>query len=103
MLQWISFGIWAALAALILYAYGVKPLLSRHRPVKRVRAEVIEKHTLEGYAGPFRGEAAVKYVVAFQAEDGKHSFYVSEASYAGYRVHDRGELEYQGDRLIGFH
>ena len=68
-----------------------------------MQAEIIEKHTLDGYAGPPKGQGSLKYVVTFLAEGKKYAFYVSEFSCSGYHLHDRGTLEFQGDRLIDFH
>ena len=40
------------------------------------------------------------FVIYFN--DKKKSFYVSQFSYNGYRVNERGTLKYKGDKLIEF-
>lgn len=87
---------------LIIVAVVVRKLKGRLSPVKRVRAVVVDKHTVEffsKYAGNGKTE---KYVVTFSAEGKRLSFYVSAFSYAGYTINESGTLTYQGDRLIGF-
>ncbi len=86
----------------IIVAVVVRKLRSRFSPVKKVRAVVVDKHTVEffsKYAGNGKTE---KYVVTFSAEGKRLSFYVSAFSYAGYTINESGTLTYQGDRLIGF-
>ena len=38
----------------------------------------------------------------FSVGEKKKSFYVSQFSYGGYRVGEKGTLKHKGDRLIGF-
>ncbi len=75
---------------------------SRLGKPKRVRAEVAGKQTVEHYSRYAPNGKRVRYVVNFQTETGKKSFYVSEFSYNGYQKGERGTLTYQGDRLIDF-
>lgn len=77
-------------------------LISRFAPVQSVKAEVIDKHitkTFSRYAGNGYRE---KYVIVFSVGGKKKSFYVSQFSYGGYRVGEKGTLKHKGDRLIGF-
>ena len=43
-----------------------------------------------------------KHVIVFSVGGKKKSFYVSQFSYNGYRVNERGTLKYKGDKLIEF-
>ena len=51
------------------------------------------------YSGTGKHE---KYVVVFSVDGKKKSFYVSQFSYNGYRVNEKGTLKYKGDKLIEF-
>ena len=77
-------------------------ILNRFAPVKSVKAEVVNKQineTFSRYSGTGKRK---KYVIVFLAEGKKKFFYVSQFSYNGYRVGEKGTLKYKGDRLIGF-
>lgn len=87
-----------------LAAVGVAVKIGKNRfaPVKTVPAVVLDKHKVETfskYSGNGKGE---KYVVVFSVAGKKKSFYVSQFSYNGYKVNEKGTLQYKGDRLIGF-
>ena len=71
-------------------------------PVRRVKAQVVGKNTVESFSKTGPGGKRIRYVVIFEAEGKKRSFYVSEFSYRGYRKGERGTLTYKGDRLVGF-
>ncbi len=86
---------------LVLYVLlAVKFLRNRLAPVKQVRAKVVDKNKVEF---PSKYGKNVKYAVVFQTESGKKlSFYVSEFSFGGYRIHEGGTLTYKGDRIMDF-
>lgn len=69
-------------------------------PVRTVRARVIDKNQIDLLSK--YGKRA-RYAVVFQAGDQKLSFYVSELSYRGYRLHETGTLKYKGNRILDFH
>ena len=80
----------------------VKAMKNRWAPTKTVQAVVIDKHTIETfskYSGTGKHE---KYAVVFSAGGKKKTFYVSQFSYGGYRVGEKGTLTYKGDKLIAF-
>ena len=90
---------------LLLLLYGLvllRLLRSRFGRPKKVKAEVVGKQTVERFSKYAANGKSVRYVVIFQVEGRKKSFYVSEFSYHGYRKGERGQLTYQGDRLIDF-
>ena len=70
--------------------------------IRTVEAVVVDKHKPEGfsqYAGSGRKN---RHVVVFEFEGKRKGFYVSEFSYDGYRLKERGTLTYRGERLLGF-
>ena len=73
-------------------------IINKHAPIKTVKATVIDKHiteTFSKYAGNGRQK---RYVIVFSAKGKKLSFYVSEFSYNGYRLKEKGTLKYKGDK-----
>ncbi len=80
----------------------VRLLRSRYGPTKIVKAQVIDKFKTETFS-KYRGNGKyTRYVIVFEAEGKKRSFYVSEFSYGGYRLHEKGTLKYKGDRILDF-
>ena len=80
----------------------VKLIKNRVAPVRTVKAVVLDKQKVEifsKYSGTGKQE---KYVVVFSLDGKKKSFYVSQFSYGGYRLSEKGTLKYQGDKLIDF-
>ena len=80
----------------------VKLIKNRVAPVRTVKAVVLDKQKVEifsKYSGTGKRE---KYVVVFSVDGKKKSFYVSQFSYGGYRLNEKGTLKYQGDKLIDF-
>lgn len=75
---------------------------NKNADVKTVDAVVLEKYiskTPSRYQSVANNE---KYVVVFQAEGKKISFAVSEFSYEGYKIKEKGKLTYKGDKIIDF-
>ena len=80
----------------------IKTIKNKYASVKTVKAVVVDKHKIETfskYSGNGKNE---KYVVVFSVNGKKKSFYVSQFSYGGYRINEKGMLKYKGDNLIGF-
>ena len=79
-------------------------ILNKYGNEKEVEAKVINKQyyqsRLARKAENFCDEDS--YVVTFLAGDKKLSFYVSEYSYNGYRINQKGILRYKGTMLIDF-
>lgn len=76
---------------------------NKYGKVIQVKAKVIDKHIIESFSKYSGDGKSRKYVIVFEVNGKKRSFYVSEFSYGGYRIGEKGTLKYQGDRLIGFH
>lgn len=92
----------AGIGILALVGLLVKVIKRKRASVQTVPAVIVDKHKTQvfsKYAGNGKQE---KYVVVFSAGGKKLSFYVSEFSYRGYRVEEKGMLTYKGDQLIRF-
>ena len=90
------------LLAVVWIVAMVRMVHKRLAPLKTVKAEVIDKHTVEFFS-KYKGNGKhTRYVVTFLAEGKKLSFYVSQFSYGGYRKGEKGKLTYKGDRIIDF-
>ena len=95
-------SLFMGVGALALVSVLVKAVKNRYAPIKTVKAVVINKNKVETfskYSGTGKSE---KYVIVFSVNGKKKSFYVSQFSYNGYRVNERGTLKYKGDKLIEF-
>ena len=90
--------LWALLMARVAW----KLLGGRFGRTVTVKAEVVNKQTVEFYSKTAPGGKHIRYVVNFLVDGKKKSFYVSEFSYQGYREGEKGQLTYRGDRLIEF-
>ena len=88
-----------ALAVVSLLVKGVK---NQCAPIKTVKAVVIDKNKVEAFSKYSGNGKAGKYVIVFSVGNKKKSFYVSQFSYNGYRINEKGTLKYKGDKLIDF-
>ena len=80
----------------------VKAVKNRCAPIKTVKAVVIDKNKVETFSKYSGNGKSEKYVIVFSVGGKKKSFYVSQFSYNGYRINEKGTLKYKGDRLIDF-
>ncbi len=81
-----------------------KPLQDRLAPVKTVKAQVVDKFVANGFSKIYSPIAKrPRYYVVFAVGNKKRSFSVSELSYGGYQLHERGTLKYKGCKLVDFH
>lgn len=97
------FYVMSAVCILAAVAYGRKLYGRFFSSVKKEKATVVHKQTVENvskYSGTGKRTA---YAVTFSVNGKNRSFYVSEFSYNGYRKGETGTLTYKGDRLIDFH
>ena len=98
----IIISLFVGVSALAVVSLLVKAIKNRYAPIKTVKAIVVDKNKVETfskYSGTGKNE---KYVIVFSVGGKKKSFYVSQFSYNGYRVNERGTLKYKGDKLIDF-
>lgn len=78
-------------------------LRGRIGPVRTVKAVVADKNKIESFSKYSGTGKTVRYSVVFETENGRRvSFWVSEFSWKGYRLKERGTLTYRGDRLLDF-
>ena len=96
--QIISYSLMAICWGLMFVVF-VRFLRGRIGPVKTVRARVVDKQKVEYFS---RTGNKTRCVIVFDIEGEKKSFYVSEFSYDGYRIGEKGKLTYKGDKLISF-
>ena len=95
-------SLFIGIGALALVSVLVKAVKNRYAPIRTVKAVVIDKNKVETfskYSGTGKRE---KYVIVFSVGNKKKSFYVSQFSYNGYRINEKGTLKYKGDKLIEF-
>ena len=95
-------SLFMGVGALALVSLLVKVVKNRYTPVRTAKAVVIDKNKVETfskYSGTGKSE---KYVIVFSVDGKKKSFYVSQFSFNGYRVNEKGTLKYKGDKLIEF-
>ena len=98
----IIISLFLGVGALAVVSLLVKTVKNRYAPIKTVKAVIIDKNKVETfskYSGTGKSE---KYVIVFSVNGKKKSFYVSQFSYNGYRVNEKGTLKYKGDKLIEF-
>ena len=95
-------SLFTGIGALAMGSMIVRIIKNRYAPIKTVRAVVIDKNKVKAiskYSGNGKTE---KYVIVFSIDGKKKSFYVSQFSYNGYSVNEKGTLKYKGDKLIEF-
>ena len=85
-----------------LFSILIRMLKNKHAPIKAVKAVVVDKHKVETFSKYSGNGKSEKYVIVFSVDGKKKSFYVSQFSYNGYRVNEKGTLKYKGDKLIEF-
>ena len=98
----VMISLFAGIGLLAAVSFLVRFVKNRYAPVKTVRAVVVDKNKVETfskYSGTGKSE---KYVVVFFVDGKKKSFYVSQFSYKGYQIIEKGTLKYKGDKLIEF-
>lgn len=95
-------SLFLGVGVLAVFSLLVKAVKNRCAPIKTAKAIVIDKNKVENfskYSGTGKSE---KYVIVFSVNGKKKSFYVSQFSYNGYRINEKGTLKYKGDKLIDF-
>lgn len=95
-------SLFLALGILAVARTLAKLVRNRYAPIKTVKAQIIDKQKIEVFSKYSGNGKSEKYVIVFSVDGKKKSFYVSQFSYNGYRVKEKGTLKYKGDRLIEF-
>ena len=94
--------IWLGLMAIVYILVAAGMLRHIIAPVRTVKARVAGKNRVESVLKTKAGGKHTRYVVIFETEGKRLSFYVSEFSWNGYHVGERGQLTYKGGRLLDF-
>ena len=95
-------SLFIGVGALAMVSILIRTIKNRYAPIKTVKAVVIDKNIIETFSKYSGNGKAEKYVIVFSANGKKKSFYVSQFSYNGYRINEKGTLKYKGDKLIEF-
>ena len=95
-------SLFMGVGALALVSLLVKVVKNRYAPIKTVKAVVVDKNKVETFSKYSGNGKSEKYVIVFSVNGKKKSFYVSQFSYNGYRINEKGTLKYKGDKLIDF-
>ena len=100
----LGFGIMlSALSFVLIFLYVIiRHLTDKYGKVKTVEAVVIHKSKMEPFSKVKSSGMGTRCYVVFQVNGKKISFRVSEFSYNGYRIGEKGTLKYKGERLIDF-
>ena len=94
--------LFVGIGVLAMVSILVRLVKNRYAPIKTVQAVVIDKNKIETFSKYSGNGKSKKYVIVFSIDGKKKSFYVSQFSYNGYRVNEKGTLKYKGDKLIEF-
>ena len=95
-------SLFLGVGALAMVSILIRTIKNRYAPIKTVKAVVIDKNKIETFSKYSGNGKAEKYVIVFSVNGKKKSFYVSQFSYNGYRINEKGTLKYKGDKLIEF-
>lgn len=95
-------SLFIGIGALAMVSIIVRTIKNRYAPIKTVKAVVIDKNKVETFSKYSGNGKSEKYVIVFSVDGKKKSFYVSQFSYNGYRLNEKGTLKYKGDKLIEF-
>ena len=87
----------------IFFGYLSVILRRKHGKTKTVSATIVNKQIAENFSKYSGTSAQQLYYVTFLIDGKRKSFTVSEFSYSGYRIGERGTLKYKGNQLIDFH
>ena len=95
-------SIFIGIGALAMGSIIVRTIKNRYAPIKKVKAVIIDKNKIESFSKYSGSGQTEKYVIVFSVNGKKKSFYVSQFSYNGYKVNEKGILKYKGHKLISF-
>ena len=95
-------SIFIGIGALAMGSIIARTIKNRYAPIKKVKAVIIDKNKIESFSKYSGNGEAEKYVIVFSVNGKKKSFYVSQFSYNGYKVNEKGILKYKGNKLISF-
>lgn len=88
-------SIFIGIGALAMGSIIARTIKNRYAPIKVVEAVIIDKNKIESFSKYSGNGEAKKYVIVFSVNGKKKSFYVSQFSYNGYKVNEKGILKYK--------
>lgn len=94
--------IFIAFVVLLLIAPMIRFICGAFGPTKTTKAVVKRKYVAQSFSKYAGNGVREKHMVVFDVEGKRKSFQVSEFSYDGYRVDEKGMLTYKGNKLIKF-
>ena len=95
-------ALFIGIGCFVLIRVVICALKNRYAPVRTKKAVVTDRNRIETfskYSGKGKRE---RYVIVFSVDGKTLSFYVSEFSYKGYRIGQKGLLTYKGNKIISF-
>ena len=95
-------SLFVGVGVLVMVSILIRSVKNRYAPIKSEKAVVVYKNKVETFSKYSGSGKRAKYVIVFSVDGKKKSFYVSQFSYNGYRIHEKGTLQYKGDKLIAF-
>lgn len=95
-------SLFMGLGVLAMAGIIARTVKNKYAPIKTVKAVVIDKHKVETFSKYSGNGKHEKCVVVFSVDGKKLSFCVSDFSYGGYKVNEKGMLKYKGDKIIEF-
>ena len=87
---------------LLFIAVFVRNIQRMFATAKTVDAVVVKKYKVDEFTKYSGTGKKSRYVVVFEAGNKVLRLNVSEFSYSGYRVNEKGSLTYKGNRVIDF-
>ena len=100
-LKVIGIGLIVFLVVLFIAVY-VRSFQRMFATVKTVDAVVVKKYKVDEFTKYSGTGKKSRYVVVFEVGNKVLRLNVSEFSYSGYRVNEKGSLTYKGNRVIDF-
>jgi len=100
-----NFGAYIGFAITVIWFVGIIVWCINRNfgKTKSVQATIVHRQITEDFSKYSANGKSYHYYVTFQFNGKRRSFKVSEFSYKGYNVGEKGTLKYKSDRLIDFH
>ena len=94
--------LFSAFIAFLLLAPLIRMIMGALSSTKTVTAVVEKKYVVQVFSKYAGNGVREKYMIAFSVDGKTKRFQVSQFSYNGYQVNEKGMLTYKGNQLIKF-
>lgn len=94
--------LFSAFIAFLLIAPIIRMVMGALGSTKTVTAVVEKKYVVQAFSKYAGNGVSEKYMIAFSVDGKTKRFQVSQFSYNGYQVNEKGMLTYKGNQLIKF-